>query len=900
MYTYKKIVINTCRILLIMLLIFANMINAVSFASSTLEKDEEGFELLRQIGLLEENVTADYFEQNITRGEFANLVTSLMNMSQYEGSLSNEPMFSDVSESHKYFNAIYLVGKSGMMSGYPDGTFAPDEFVTYNQAVKVMVCLLGYGFMAENKGGFPTGYLNIATQLDLFLDYSKSYDSVATRYDVYKLIYKCLDADVLQQTVYGKNEEYEKISGETLLFSRYGIRKREGIITASNYSAYNSIRTNLPDEGWIEIDGVVYRTNGINANDLLGYSVVYYVNETNGENDLIYIRLNEKKNEIIKIEASRLKGFNASDFTFSYETEENKKKKTRVSQNSDVIYNGVYYKKVGDIIDETILLPEAGNLTLLDRNNDGMTDTVFVLQYDNVVVDGIIPHKYEVSFKDGYLSKEKSYVTLDPDSKEYDVTVTRDGKPYFMENIREWDVLSIAQSINTTGKKHISVIVSKQTMVAKIDATQDEFVYLNGTKYRVSPVLNNAAWASELLSLGTEGIFYLDFMGDIVGVQRKSTPKDGYAYVLDEEYLREGLKYKMYFKLLLSDGTIEWIETGEKVYLNNSRNALTPKEISQSIEIDDKNQLIRFEINSDDKIKKIETFADMSDVTDYKGYTQDEFTLDFKSERIRTMNGSISGRYILNEETVAFFIPPDITDLKEAEDYELYAGGYGQIPEWCSLEVYDATDRRYASVVLVKDYPVQEFAGLAVVDKIRYVINEDRDENIKLEVFQGGRKVAYESERIDLNQTAQSIFQGKTYKNNLLENVEKGDILRLGINKDGKIANFQLIVPVEEALKNPDAFVEYKDFNTVITGDDIQSNNYTAYVRVVEKSANTFTVTTGSNGYRGFAFGATDVYIYDSQENTVSMGTKNDVSVNDNVFIRVDRTAYVREIFIIR
>ena len=40
-----------------------------------------------------------------------------------------------------------------------DGTFAPDAPVTYEQALKMVVCTLGYVQFAENLGEWPEGFI---------------------------------------------------------------------------------------------------------------------------------------------------------------------------------------------------------------------------------------------------------------------------------------------------------------------------------------------------------------------------------------------------------------------------------------------------------------------------------------------------------------------------------------------------------------------------------------------------------------------------------------------------------------------------------------------------------------------------------------------------------------------
>lgn len=49
----------------------------------------------------------------------------------------------DVTESHWAAGAIHLINQAGIMIGYPDGSFGPNDFVTRAQAVTIMNRLLG-------------------------------------------------------------------------------------------------------------------------------------------------------------------------------------------------------------------------------------------------------------------------------------------------------------------------------------------------------------------------------------------------------------------------------------------------------------------------------------------------------------------------------------------------------------------------------------------------------------------------------------------------------------------------------------------------------------------------------------------------------------------------------------
>ena len=104
-------------------------------------------------------------ENQITRAEYAAIVTKLLNMDVSE---DQDVIFADV-ENHwakPYINRIY---KEGLVSGYPDGTFGPQNNVTYAEAITILVNALGYR-NEVNKTGVPWPYNYIDKALDLDLN----------------------------------------------------------------------------------------------------------------------------------------------------------------------------------------------------------------------------------------------------------------------------------------------------------------------------------------------------------------------------------------------------------------------------------------------------------------------------------------------------------------------------------------------------------------------------------------------------------------------------------------------------------------------------------------------------------------------------------------------------------
>ena len=71
--------------------------------------------------------------KGITRGEFVKLISGMINKAMGEA-----VSFSDVNASHPFYNEIILSAKAGLVTGYPDGTFLPDNTLKRSEIVTIL------------------------------------------------------------------------------------------------------------------------------------------------------------------------------------------------------------------------------------------------------------------------------------------------------------------------------------------------------------------------------------------------------------------------------------------------------------------------------------------------------------------------------------------------------------------------------------------------------------------------------------------------------------------------------------------------------------------------------------------------------------------------------------------
>ncbi len=95
-------------------------------------------------------------DQEITRAEVAKVLALAYEMEIY-GEAAD---FTDVSESDWFYNYALLCSSNAVVNGYPDGSFRPDASITRSEAVK-MVCLAA-GLTVKNSGIETENFVDVA------------------------------------------------------------------------------------------------------------------------------------------------------------------------------------------------------------------------------------------------------------------------------------------------------------------------------------------------------------------------------------------------------------------------------------------------------------------------------------------------------------------------------------------------------------------------------------------------------------------------------------------------------------------------------------------------------------------------------------------------------------------
>jgi len=119
--------------------------------------------------------------------------------------------FPDVPKTHPESGYISLLKEAGIICGYGDGNFYPDNYITYTEAAKIVVNLLGYEPLTEVRGGYPDGCFTVMQNLELHKgwDLGVIITDHAKKEHLGIMLANAMDTPLMEQVVWSQSGEAE-------------------------------------------------------------------------------------------------------------------------------------------------------------------------------------------------------------------------------------------------------------------------------------------------------------------------------------------------------------------------------------------------------------------------------------------------------------------------------------------------------------------------------------------------------------------------------------------------------------------------------------------------------------------------------------------------------------------
>lgn len=742
------------------------------------------FEMVTYGIILGDENGAYHLEEPVTRSEGAAVMNRLNRIDVSVIGSDETVKFSDVSRDDWFFADVYWVEATGIMNGYPDLTFRPDAFLDYAEFSKMLICTLGYKYVAEENGGYPSGYVALAQQLGITTGIQIGQEF--TRGQMVQMLYQAFDVNMAVNNWTESGISVERVEGQTLrnTFDTNGELwiKQVGVVTA-NATTWLSAPVDGLKDNEVQIDNYVYDAGNTDIADCLGAEVEFYCFVDGDDNFRIQSYRLTKNNSVTEITDENI--VQAENKTLTY-YEDGVKRKISYDANAVFVKNGRLLLNG----DESDLLLTNGYIQMRDNTGDENADVVFIYEYQSFVTDRISNNT--IYWKSGQELDGKTFLHFDETDRylSYEIQ-SKDGESMTIADIQSGDVVSVFQSRDGQVNK---LIVSDQLAEGTVQQITDDEVTIDGAVYQF------AGETDATVAPGDNITAYLNHMNKIVYMEEGTVQRKLYGYVAEVEannamlsdiYVRMLTPGDFKEKEIINDDDAFNITVTKKLVGQNAQ--VQTLKLASKVKIEDtsvtaaeaaaylqnlENRITAYELNSNGEIKflgkpvvvKNENLALPGDTQKYNA-----------NEKIFGGNGT--GVFGVNETTKVLCIPDEngITDL---EDYlarieinhnsQYQVKGYDLDEETKIAKLIAITMRLRANEPGV----INDSSELAVCTSCKQII--DSNGEVKTEVSFLSEKSAM---KYVLADSYLSEFEG----------LQKGDVFYYALNSSDNISLVQKV-----------------------------------------------------------------------------------------------------------
>jgi hypothetical protein len=777
--------------------------------------------LLRDIGM-------PFDEMKVTvlkRSEFIDLAMRFMLMYDEETGQENFPVpsFRDVKPTHKSYSNIEKALKLGIISGAEE--FRPNSPIDITEAVKILVCILGYRLPAAAKGGWPSGYIITASDLGILKGLDTKPREV-TKEDAVTVFFNSLDAVLMTLDSAGEKFTMTSEKGITAGYVWHNLYKIKGIITASSATSLSGF-SDIP-KGRVVINDNNYLSGETNAENYLGYSVEAYVRDGKNGNGPEILYIIPYKNATLTIPAENIESIDGYSVYYykSFNGNDQRKLKVSIESGAFMIYNG----GIRVPFDVAKLKPRDGSLTLIDNDADGNYEIAAVNDYVNYFVGSV--NKTDKFITDNYFHKN---LDLDVLHNVKTVNVYKDGEIITTGDISEKNIVSVSAdktvikdgvlTVDTGNADILTLYVSDKAVRGSVDSynESDKILEIDGRSYYLSEGfleqcgLGNAKFPP----LGGSVVCYLDYNGKIAAVEITGAGDKIYGYMTkmgyDENKIDKYVKARIFAddgkfytypladkvtvdmkpeKVGTKDGVTDGITSfmsmfystatkdvpvlypnGDPVIDANGNPVVNKETVSRFTP-----QLIGFTLNEEGKITSIDT---KSFETDYENrdmsinyYSKMEYVYNIWRGQLM-LNSDTRGYPNVSTGSMRFFVVPSNPEYAvEDSDYAVRNNAYLVHDGYYNLEVYKITEFNEGQIGVIyagTGGGVNVGSSYVLVDKISHTLDRDGTGRIKFKGANGKDNIEYFFKNENV-----LIEKGLSENGNII--LKRGDIVKLAVS----------------------------------------------------------------------------------------------------------------------
>lgn len=873
-------------------------------------------------------------EDSVTRAEMAALVARIQ---AYDASSQQATSFTDVASSHWASGYVAMAAQQGIVNGYGDGTFGPEDPVLYEQVIKMVMVTLGYEPFAAANGGYPTGYSIAASRYGVTDGVTGGVTGqAAPRATIAQILYNAIDTPLMQQYWYGNgNENYIIFDGtngydyKTLMSQNLKVTKLRGQLVdngVTTLTGYAAIDTDDDTTVTVKINGT-YNTSNTDYSDIdtdageerqflasdsgieeyIGQQIVFYVkdNDTLSNPEVISAAPEAGKNKTESFTIDKYDSVDGSILKYYRNDTDRAPARLNIQDGYSLIYNGVGGYKLEDIFGTVVQKDSqvGGKVTLYDTDSTSGYDVIIVEVSATAVVDSV--EGTLIQFKD--TAGDPTYfnmvsnLTVDADDTALIVNITKDGKAIEYTELAEWDVLSIIY--NESGADVYTIEVISNPVDGVISTVSDSETSYTGKKYRIGDNTYDVAlnaYNTSNLRAGNAGLFYIDAYGKIAAYNKEGATStgtasyDNYAYIINAKEDDSAFSNGGQVQMLTAKEGILTLNLASTVTIENSQDSADAHEVfgananatdyGYKVKNDDAasatlaamaGMVVKYTKNAANQISKLE-FASNKNTENTSALQEVAvYTTAEYDEYNNRFTGTGASRKFVDDSTIVFFVNSTDADAAEVGTAAELAGTYENV------KLYDETSAGVAKLVVIDDKNasagISPASSAIVIDSIGTTTNSEGDNVTQISYYQDGDttlKTAMESMNFNDNGKAISGYK-------------QGDMALISLNANGEIKSIKPIVTFKRAAatageirdtSDPDAIPVSDIYNNVTDNEVIEG-------AVVKKSGSRITLyTPTADGFKEgdtYNLSGANVYVYDVSKarNKLTVGAAGSIVV---------------------
>lgn len=761
-----------------------------------------------------------------------------------------------------------------------------DDYITMEDVIYSGLELTGYSLTLTDRR------MNAMVAHEAGLTYKVNYvpTAVPTKAEFAQLLYNIISVKCKEMTKISLNGRYELEDAEPILKRKYDIELREGIVTGicgqelylGDETPQSKVRIDRKEYDVFEMDGF---------RESLGMRVAFFMKNDDKLNPVaLFCEYEDEQNTVTEIKPYQTEDFSENEVTFRDDM--SKKRKLRINRDTIIVYNG---NNAGNYTASLMknCITDTANITAVDNNGDGITDVLFIWNYENLSVNNITERE-KINFKYDMQYKGKSYIDVQKLREDGVIEIICNDKETDVTAIKENDIVSIAQSNNSVGKTFTRIVISRTIVSGVLEEMSNDSqktVYTVGGKQYIvlaSYIEQIQRKAEiELPKIGSSYSFILNFDGVICDISKVE-----YMYgLLTKTKLQKGLDEQGMIKLLTTTDGFKIFDLADKVrcYDGSTKQGVLVSEsdaiarLNSAKPDDDPRYVIRYSLNDAGAVNEV--FLPLDNTANVPGGTNYSMTLDFSEDvSARYYAGFIAAKYFCGT-AMKVFCMPQVQYIDQDDYYQIKAINYkGSDYTFPNIKLYSVDDLYTAKIgqTVENVYDIQESLPVMLIDNLKQKLVGDEP----MLCVSGWENGEYKS-LYCRDENLRSLAQSGWTANVVAKDLEIGDLVQFN-----KIGENVIAMKILFRASNPGEYRIQANSGDIVTWGNMNKLNM-VYGRFIKNSSDIALLDLSANEdcseLSAHQITQKDnkfsVYEIDLQRKKISKMKVNDIETNDKVVL---------------